>query len=207
MRNTVIIILVFGIAFILFSFTYSPSPDYGSASYSTGNTSSPVSVKHQPRQSRPVSETPFFFDDYIISPLADFEISARVLSRENYWMGREAELSPVDFALGWGRMSDPEVLENISIKQSNRWYYWNTPQYPIPRQEIESSSANMHMIPANEHIKDKLADIDEGDNVMIKGQLVRVDAKDGWHWVSSLSRNDTGGKACELVYVTDIVDL
>ncbi|NNJ90853.1 MAG: hypothetical protein HKP55_04185 [Gammaproteobacteria bacterium] len=207
MNNAIVIIIVTGIAFILFAFTYSPSPDYESSAYGNSISSAAISVRQQPRQSKASEKTPFFFDEYIISPLADFEISARVLSRKTYWMGRESDLSPVDFALGWGRMSELGVLETISISQSNRWYYWQTPQYPIPRHEIESNSANMHMIPANDDIKDKLADVDEGDNVMIKGQLVRVDAKDGWHWVSSLSRHDAGDKACELVYVTDIVQL
>lgn len=207
MNKAIIIIIVIGIAFILFTFTYSPTTDYEPSGYGNRTSTATASVTQQPRQSKPRDKTPFFMDEYIISPLADFEISARVLSRENYWMGRESDLSPVDFALGWGRMSDPGVLESISISQSNRWYYWKTPQYPIPRHEIESNSANMHMIPANDYIKDKLADVDEGDNIMIKGQLVRVDAKDGWQWVSSLSRHDTGDRACELIYVTDIVEL
>jgi hypothetical protein len=205
MNNAIVIIIVTGIAFILFAFTYSPSPDYEPSGYAKPASASANRIRQQPLQSKARDNTAFFFDEYIISPLADFEISARVLARKNYWLGRESELSPVDFALGWGRMSESAVLESISFSQSNRWYYWQTPQYPIPRHEIESNSANMHMIPANDDIKDKLADIDEGDNVLIKGQLVRVDAKDGWHWVSSLSRHDAGDKACELVYVTDIV--
>ena len=208
MKNVIVIFIVTGIAFILLAFTYSPSPDnYEPLGYGNVISVAALSVRQQPRQSKVHDKTPFFFDEYIISPLADFEISAHVLSRKNYWMGRESDLSPVDFALGWGRMSEPDVLETISISQSNRWYYWRTPQYPIPRHEIESNSANMHMIPANDDIKEKLADVDEGDNIMIKGQLVRVDAKDGWQWVSSLSRHDTGDTACELVYVTDIVEL
>ena len=207
MKNSLIILIVIGIGFIIFTFSYTPSSDYHSAGYGSGSLTINASVKQPPRQSKARNKAPFAYDNYIISPLADFEISARVLSRENYWMGRESDVSPVDFALGWGPMSDPEVLDTISIRQSNRWYYWQTPQYPIPRRDIETNSANMHMIPANDFIKDKLGDVDEGDHVMIKGQLVRVDAKDGWHWVSSLTRHDTGDQACELVYVTDLVEL
>lgn len=207
MKNAIVIIIVSGIAFILFSFTYSPSPENELTDSIQQTSIAVASVRQQPRQSKARDKTPFFFDEYIISPLADFEISARVLSRKNYWLGREADLSPLDLALGWGRMSDPGVLESISIRQSNRWYYWQTPEYPIPRHEIESYSANMHMIPANDDIKDRLSDVDEGDNIFIKGKLVRVDARDGWHWVSSLSRHDVGDKACELVYVTDIIEL
>jgi hypothetical protein len=43
-----------------------------------------------------------------------------------------------------------------------------------------------------------------GQRVRIDGWLVQVDANDGWHWRSSLSREDTGGGACEVVYVCSI---
>jgi len=41
----------------------------------------------------------------------------------------------------------------------------------------------------------------QGQIVEITGALIRVDAADNWHWQSSLSRDDTGAHACELVYV------
>jgi len=138
---------------------------------------------------------------YALTALADFEIEARVLATERYRIGREAELSPVDLALGWGPMSDSEVLRHISIRQSNRFYYWRVEQFPIPRRDIETHSANMHMIPADEGVRDTLLDARPGQIVRIQGRLVRADADDGWHWVSSLTRNDTGNGACELVYV------
>ncbi len=144
---------------------------------------------------------PIVFEDYTITPLAGFSVKAKVLSKENYWFGREADLSPVDLALGWGRMSDEEILKDISISQSGRWYSWRVKAFPIPRREIETHSANMHMIPTNRDIEDSLKKIKSGQLVQLHGKLVRVDAKDGWHWISSLTREDTGGRSCELVYV------
>jgi hypothetical protein len=38
-----------------------------------------------------------------------------VLSVERYRTGREAEISPVDFALGWGSMSDDAVTSKLDI--------------------------------------------------------------------------------------------
>jgi hypothetical protein len=40
-----------------------------------------------------------------------------------------------------------------------------------------------------------------GQIVHLEGDLVRADGKDGWHWVSSLSRTDTGDGSCEVVWV------
>ena len=138
---------------------------------------------------------------YTITPLAEFSLEARVLGSERYRVGREAELSPVDLALGWGPMSDTAVLEHVDISQSGRFYYWRVQQFPIPRRDIETHSANMHMIPADAAVADVLLDARPGQVIAIDGYLVRADAGDGWHWVSSLTRNDTGNGACELIWV------
>lgn len=142
--------------------------------------------------------------DFRLQPRASFTLRARVLSREDYRFDRGAEISPVDLALGWGPMSDTAVLDQISISQRNRWYYWQTPQFPIPRRDIETHSANMHMIPADGDVKDSLAQVRQGQVVEIRGYLVDASASDGFRWRSSLSREDTGNGACELVYVESI---
>lgn len=144
-------------------------------------------------------------DQFVMTNLAPYAGEFRVLSKENYSLGREAELSPVDFALGWGRMADPAVYKQLSIRQSNRWYYWryeNAP--PIPVNEISSQSANTHLIPATKAIAKQLAQIDQDNLIYLKGQLVEVKAQDGWTWRSSLSREDTGNGACELMLVEEV---
>ena len=158
-----------------------------------------MSPVQQPAQQGAIVRGP-----YTIKPLASFEIAARVLSVEHYSMGREADLSPVDLALGWGRMSDSEVLRKIDITQGNRFYYWRVRDYPIPREEIENSSANMHMVPADADVRGTLKSVRPGQIVTIKGSLIEASVKDGWHWRSSLTRSDSGPGACELVYVTEI---
>lgn len=141
---------------------------------------------------------------YSITPLQDFSIEARVLSKTNYSADREADISPVDLALGWGDMSDETVLSQISINQSRRFYFWNVENFPIPRQAIETQSANMHMIPADASIEKQLKRVRKGQVVRISGALVEVKAQDGWSWRSSLSRSDTGAGACELVLVKSL---
>ena len=71
--------------------------------------------------------------------------------------------------------------------------------------EIVRSSANMHMIPADAHAARALAQVRAGDNVRIEGWLVEADAPDGWRWRSSLTREDSGSGACEVVYVCSIL--
>jgi len=150
------------------------------------------------------TETPqFSFNDFRVTPLADFHVNARVLSKEKYSFGRDADLVPIDLALGWGPMSDEKVLDKLKIRQSNRFYFWSTKQFPIPKKDIETHSANMHLISSNSTVLSAIKDVRVGNVVDFSGYLVRVQAEDGWRWGSSLSRDDTGNGACELVYVEE----
>jgi hypothetical protein len=163
----------------------------------------------------PVAETPMQSSTraatiqragYTIEPMADYSVRARVLSIERYRVGREADLSPVDFALGWGPMSDNAVVNKLEISQSNRWYQYrwrNAP--PIEPSLIASTSANTHLVPANATIEDRLFSVRKGAVVTLTGYLINVRHQDGWTWRSSLTRDDIGGGACELMYVTDVL--
>ena len=155
-----------------------------------------------PMQSSTDAES-FFYDDIHIKPQASFEIEAKVLARKNYSSDPESIASPVDLALGWGRMSDESVLETISISQRNRFYYWRVDKFPIPRKEIELHSANMHLIPANDEIAKQIEQVHAGELVRFNGFLVNLERNNGWHWNSSLTRNDTGSGACEVVWVEE----
>jgi len=140
-----------------------------------------------------------------LQPLAGFSVDARVLSREDYSMGREAALSPTDLALGWQGMADDAVLSRLDISQSGRWYQYRWQERPpLPLDDIIRSSANMHMIPFDEATAAALRRVRKGDRVRIDGWLVEADAPDGWRWRSSLTRDDSGNGACEVVYVCAI---
>jgi hypothetical protein len=160
-----------------------------------------VIAPRQPVQSRLDVATPFAHKGYTLTPLAGFSVEARVLGREDYSFDRESELAPIDLALGWGPMSDQAVLDGIEISQSSRFYWWKTRDFPIPRRAIETHSANMHLIPASDEVLDQLERVREGQVVNFKGYLVRAVAPDSWRWQSSMTREDTGNGACELVWV------
>jgi hypothetical protein len=144
-------------------------------------------------------------DGFRIVPMATFALTARVLARRTYCCGAEDKLAPVDIAFGWGRMSDEAVLAALDISQGGRFYYYrwsNAP--PIPVREIVVSSANMHLIPASAAVEKKLRDARVGQIVVLSGYLVHVDGERGFRWTSSLTRDDSGAGACELVWVEDV---
>jgi hypothetical protein len=155
----------------------------------------------EPDQTR-TRQAEFSLHGYTIKPLAHFKVRARVLSREDYRADKEADLSPTDLALGWGRMSDSAVYGQLHISQSGRFYFWrydNEP--PIPTDEIVRSSANMHLIPANSAVRGTLAKVRPGQVVRFEGELIEATEPGGWRWRSSLTREDSGAGACEVIWV------
>lgn len=153
----------------------------------------------------PAPEATFLLGDYRLTRRARFRLKARVLSVERYWLGREADLSPLDLALGWGAMSDQSILERIDVHQGGRWYYTRF-EYPppVPEHEMALNSSNMHIVPASGAVRRRVAELREGHLVQLEGYLVDVDHPSGWRWRTSLSRADTGAGACEIFYVEDV---
>lgn len=148
----------------------------------------------------------FNFKGYQVSPLASFELEAKLLSKKRYRTGRSAELAPYDLALGWGVMSDQTVVDALSIRQTARWYMYRSKNGPLPYpvDVISQHSANMHMVPSNDDILAKLSKLQVGSILRFSGKLVAINHRDGFRWTSSLTRDDRGDGACELFYVDSI---
>ena len=209
LRNLLVAMILLAIAGWWFS-PHSPRvpapPKHADAAAHAGCPLPPLVARGQaPLQSEaPASMAPFRLEGADLQPLAGFSVDARVLAREDYSLGREAEYSPTDLALGWGRMGDEAVLDRLDISQSSRWYHYRwRGDPPIPPQEIIQSSANMHMIPSDRTVASFLHEVKPGQRVRIDGWLLQIEGKD-WRWRSSLTREDSGGGACEVVYVCAI---
>jgi len=148
---------------------------------------------------------PLKHGDYTIKPLARYEIKAVVLGRERYRYDDGANLSPVDLALGWGPMSSAGVINELNMSQSGRWYEYSwSEEPPLSPDLIAAHSANTHCIPASPAVRSQLLAIRRLDVVTLKGYLVEVGGPKGYSWRSSLSRTDTGGGACEVMWITAI---
>lgn len=145
-------------------------------------------------------------DEYRITAKARYRVAARVLSTERYSRGWESDLSPVDFALGWGTMADPAVDRHISWSQSNRWYFYRWQGgSPYKEKDIVPFSANTHIIPATVNLRRAVLRVDSGDVVLLEGYLVHIEASGGRYWSSSTSRDDTGKRSCEVMVVERLV--
>ncbi|MCP4424523.1 MAG: hypothetical protein GY803_08535 [Chloroflexi bacterium] len=141
---------------------------------------------------------------WTLQPRVGYQIAARVLGNKRYY-DWESPTVPRDLALGWGDMSDPAVDEWINWRQSGRWYFytWNGAS-PYDGRYISAHSANVHIIPATENLEKALRNIKENDFVLLEGRLVDIEARSDQQVRSvstSLTRNDSGNGACEILYV------
>jgi hypothetical protein len=165
-----------------------------------------VLIAAEPVQVDPLpNDTAFDYGKFQLKPLARFALDARVLHRKIYRYDRAAALVPVDVAVGWGRIPDQAVLDQLEISQASRFFYYEYErQPPIPREEIISHATNLHLIPSTKALAAECKSLRTGELIRLAGVLVEATGSEIGTWRSSLSRTDSGNGACELVWVEEL---
>lgn len=167
----------------------------------------PAGLQLQPPVQEPLPASApksFVHKGHVVQPQAVYTVDALVLSKESYRADANADVSPIDLALGWGVMADSRVLEKLRVRQNDRYFFWSgSGPMPAPRDVIEASAANTHLIWGKKEVGKVIDDVDVGDVVHLRGALVNVTFKDGHEMKSSLAREDTGGGACEVMWVDE----
>ncbi|PKN71384.1 MAG: hypothetical protein CVU50_10245 [Candidatus Cloacimonetes bacterium HGW-Cloacimonetes-3] len=141
---------------------------------------------------------------YTIHPEASYSMSAMIVSTRRYRKGFMSKLSPFDYATIWGRT--PDYLPYLKFDQIVRFCLFKT-KHPelVDIPYISSHMTNNHLIPATNNIRKALSIADAHDLVKIEGYLVNVigqDKKNNFsYWNTSLTREDRGNGACEIIYV------
>src|SRR5580698_9145887 len=74
-----------------------------------------VLAAEEPRQVNVEHGEELKIGHWTLTERAQYQITARILSREGYRFDALAGLIPLDLALGWGPMSDNRVLHDIDI--------------------------------------------------------------------------------------------
>ncbi len=137
---------------------------------------------------------------YTLSPVATYEISAKVVSIKKYNDGMA--VSPIDLCSVWGQMADET---SISYSQSERfcsYFYSSVPSFG--EYYMVTHFANNHIIPASGNVSNAVNSISVNDKVILKGFLVDVKNEKGNFWKTSQTRYDSGYGGCEIIYVTKV---
>lgn len=168
-------------------------------------------LSEEPRQESPEFEE-FDFDyqgaNYSVRPRADFQLRGLVVSHNKVgsWFDAYHDSSSVDFrdiCVIWG-----EALENDAYQ---RLTYWSEPwSCHIQSDSREdwlafdiASLSNSHLLTDNPRVQAEVIKARIGDQILLEGML--VDYKDrgsGGPWrKTSLTREDTGNGACEIIFL------
>lgn len=144
------------------------------------------------------------FKKSVIQPLASYKIKSRLLSKKRYFFDSRSDYARYDLAVGWKTMSDSKLLSQLDISQGDRFYFYKFNRSDLNVIDMQTQSANMHIIPANDLVQKTVSNLRVGQIFEMTGSLVRVDFMEGGEWKSSLTRNDTGNGACEILWVESI---
>jgi hypothetical protein len=169
-----------------------------------------IDTSQEPLQIAVPSQEPIILEgketELKITPVAIYKIAALVVGTESYSYGWTAKISPVDLALAWGKLADPEFRKYVSYSLSNRWVSFKLKEgSPFDAAYVICHASNNHIIPATRNVWYAVKTIREKKKVVLEGFLVSVSGTYGgktvW-WNTSLSRIDSGDGSCELFYVT-----
>ncbi len=161
-----------------------------------------VVAPDEPQQSDTNTAATIRIGRWTLMPRAHYDITARILGKETYRVDPLADLIPEDLALGWGPMSDNQILAAFDISQGARFYSWRPRTVlPIPREDVIAHSANTHVIPRDSSVRARLARLRVGQVVHLTGTLVDATRNDGGILRTSLTRTDSGAGACEVMLV------
>lgn len=197
--------LVFLILFLFFSFGCD-GPKL------TGVEFEKIDTSQDPLQTPCTSEEPIIREIkngiFTITPVAEYKLYVMVVSKETYSDDWDGKISPIDLAIVWGKLAEPDYDKYITYSQSSRWYHYKWKAgTPFDASYVVSHSGNNHIIPANENIHKAIKTIRKKDKVVLEGFLVNLNGTykgKAVAWNTSLSRTDSGNGSCELFYVTKV---
>lgn len=149
----------------------------------------------------------FAAKEHVFVARARYDITARVLRKEIYRIDGGANLAPVDLGLGWGAMSDTAVVDALEFSQMGRFLYWkpkDRTSFPLTPAQTIAQAAQVHAVPADAAIERGLRGLRPGQVVRLSGYLVDIRGSNGFLWRTSLSRDDTGDGACEIMWIESL---
>ena len=143
-----------------------------------------------------------------LTPRATYRITGYAVDTSRSLLDEWDFVLPMDLALVWGPVADPEVLRHMKFHLSGRYVsWWHDGEARGPGQAaIQSHLANHHLVPASDDVAREMKRIRTGDRVTLRGKLVDVLIQDrsgrtAFQSRTSLSRDDIGSGACEQMWV------
>ena len=148
---------------------------------------------------------------YRVQPRFSYDIQGLVVSEHHsdslldfYHRMTGDFLNVCDLAMVWGVNAKTGIYQKgkfhnqdftawVEYDDGGDWYTFRMNEF-----------SNNHLISENASVRASLKRIQVGDQVRIKGWLAESFSPPAYHCGTSITRDDTGGHACETIYVTDV---
>lgn len=170
-------------------------------------------LSSEPEQ-HPSSASPFMFSymgtDYEVVPVAEYELWGLVVTHNDI-----NQFSDIYHDSGSVDLRDICVLwgENLETTAYQRWKFWSEPWSCHMRTDngadfqmfSNSAIGNNHLLSSSAFVREQILKARRGDQIYMRGKLVnyrRARSADPWR-KSSVSRDDEGNGACEVVFVDE----
>ncbi len=151
--------------------------------------------------------------NYQLTPRAEYVLAGLVVSQydSSSWLDVMHKNDPIniqDVCLVWNENLINRAYQKVSYKSGEFTCFYHWSKYFEPPFKPEYLGNN-HLIPANDKIAYQLKNINISDEIRLKGYLVdykvsNVDNVSLGERTTSLTRNDTGNGACEVLLVTKV---
>jgi hypothetical protein len=143
---------------------------------------------------------------YQVEPVAKYKIAGVIVSHNDisaWWdIYHTADSVDIkDLCLVWGENLEQERYKSVHFHNESVSCHLQYDEYS--REFRKDQVSNNHLIADTESVRQKIGDARVGDQVALEGQLVNYCYKDlpESKRKSSLTRTDTAGGACEVMYV------
>lgn len=170
------------------------------------------SISNVPIQTTLKTPQSFQFDykaiTYTVEPVATYELWGLVVSHNDITgigdiYHDETSVDTKDLCVVWGDNAQGNAYHGVEFSSGSWTCYF---QYPWGSTFNPAHLSNNHLITTDPAIREVIDDIHIGDQIYIKGFLVNYqDTRHPDFWrKSSLSRDDSGNYACEVVFVEQL---
>lgn len=160
---------------------------------------------------KPTRSQPFDFDyrgeKYLVEPVADYELWGVVVTHNNITgmtdiTHTEDSVDIKDICVVWGNNIKSNDYREVSYSSGDFTCFFS---YQRRMKFYHDELSNNHLLSDNEQVRKVIRDVELGDQVHLKGMLVNYAraSRPNWKRNSSTTRQDTGKRACEVVYVDE----
>ena len=113
-------------------------------------------------------------------------------------------INVADYCVVWGQTANPKLLADFKFRNGRFTCYWQTDSRYAWEQFNQDQISNNHLLAIDESVRDRIDEIEIGDQIHIKGWLSHYKDPGGYERGTSITRTDTGNGACETILVNEI---